>query len=387
MNVTPLRSTDIRERNEKVVLSLIHRRGFLSQSDAVQITGLKAPTVFRIFSELEKSAYIRPGLARKPEQDKKGRHPAYFEINPDILFVAGIDFWAGSITCVITDFSGKAVFSKTTELDRSLEADMVITEIYSLIENALKDVNVPLDKLLGIGIGAPGKVNLETGEVSYYSRIKGMVNYPLRKKIEEKFLRPVYVHNNSSVIALAELRYSFSAKKSLLSVLIRSGIGGAFIYNGKVFVNRNSTAMELGHISTSSQENKSCSCGQTGCLETVLSEDALMQDLKAFGVHNLESLEELLVKENEAVLSCIRQKAYVFAKSIRGVCELLNPEALLIITRSSRLSSLLSDSTRECLQHSASATHFKGVEVYGSVYDPILAGRGAADLVFDNFFS
>jgi len=53
-NLHPERAHLIRQRNERLVLRLIFRSGSLSQSKAVQHTGLKAPTVFRIFSDLEK---------------------------------------------------------------------------------------------------------------------------------------------------------------------------------------------------------------------------------------------------------------------------------------------------------------------------------------------
>ena len=64
--VNPLRAADIRERNEKIVLRLIHasRGQGLSQSEVVQSTGLKAPTIFRIFSASRSRATSRPSSAR-----------------------------------------------------------------------------------------------------------------------------------------------------------------------------------------------------------------------------------------------------------------------------------------------------------------------------------
>jgi uncharacterized membrane protein len=47
-----LRSYDIRERNEQLIIILIYNRGGISQSEVVSLTGLKPSTVFRIFTSL-----------------------------------------------------------------------------------------------------------------------------------------------------------------------------------------------------------------------------------------------------------------------------------------------------------------------------------------------
>ena len=61
-----LRGKDIRKGNEKLVLSLIQKQELLSQSEAVELTGLKAPTILRIFTNLEESGFIK--ISKKPKR-------------------------------------------------------------------------------------------------------------------------------------------------------------------------------------------------------------------------------------------------------------------------------------------------------------------------------
>ncbi|HOT60121.1 MAG TPA: helix-turn-helix domain-containing protein, partial [Spirochaetales bacterium] len=68
MSGVPLRSADIRERNAKIILGFVQSRKYISQSELVGITGLRAPTVFRIFTELEKQGLIRPVGTTRPEE-------------------------------------------------------------------------------------------------------------------------------------------------------------------------------------------------------------------------------------------------------------------------------------------------------------------------------
>ncbi|MDD2394950.1 MAG: sugar kinase, partial [Sphaerochaeta sp.] len=78
MQGNPLRASDLRVHNQNMVLSLIHASKNLgtSQSEVVQKTGLKAPTIFRIFSSLEEEGLIVPAQSNGEETvAKKGRRP------------------------------------------------------------------------------------------------------------------------------------------------------------------------------------------------------------------------------------------------------------------------------------------------------------------------
>jgi hypothetical protein len=78
------------------------------------------------------------------------------------------------------------------------------------------------------------------------------------------------------------------------------------------------------------------------------------------------------------------------AKLVSAVYSLLNtlnPEAVLVVTRDHALSAALSESLRSAL---ASTPPFASQAVRDIVphqYDPVIAGQGAGDLVFDSFFA
>ena len=100
LDIGPLRASDIRQQNEKIVLRLIHDSGArgISQSEVVLTTGLKAPTIFRIFSFLEESGYIEP-IESAPKQneevhrqEKRGRRPVVYRAKADARYVLGIEF-------------------------------------------------------------------------------------------------------------------------------------------------------------------------------------------------------------------------------------------------------------------------------------------------------
>ena len=390
----PLRSYDIRERNEKLILNLICNRRVISQSEVVSLTGLKPPTVFRIFASLENQQYIKICKGGKEPSDRKGRKPLYYCIQPDAHYVIGVDFGARSAAVVVVNFSRSPVHENIINFTEDLDAEQVVETLTRQIQDSIRRSKIPADKILGIGIGGPGVVDLKQGLVLYYPRIRGMVNFNIRERMEKVFSVPVHIHNNSSVIALSEYRYG-KAKgfTSLLLVLIRSGVGGSFISSGSIFVNRNQTALEIGHM-VIGQNRRPCWCGQRGCLETELSEDAIAADLKErAGIASLADIEQALEKGDRIVTEVLTEKGELLSRCIRNLYMVLRPQAFLIVTRRQALSEFLADSARKTLKTLSFVGAVPGRAVSETPvvlteqYNPIIAGRGATDLVFDSFFT
>ncbi|MBU0934267.1 MAG: ROK family transcriptional regulator, partial [Spirochaetes bacterium] len=276
-STTPLRATDIRERNEKIVLRHIRnsQEQGLSQSEVVQKTGLKAPTVFRIYSRLETLGLIEPLLAKGEAGEKlerKGRRPAAYRIRPQALYMIGLDFWAESLTLGIFDLCGDSVLSENLSLDSDIDAEAVCDLIANTITSAIKRLKIRREKILGVGVGAPGQVNVKTREISFYSRIKGMTNFPIATKLEAALKLPVTLNNNCAVLALSEFRYTIrQTDKSLFMFILRAGVNGAFINADSIFTTARATTIETGHI-TIKVDGPVCPCGAKGCLEKMLTE-------------------------------------------------------------------------------------------------------------------
>lgn len=383
MKREPLRGNDVRQLNEKLILSIIHREREISQSEVVQLTGLKAPTVFRIFSNLEEEGLIRMVEGRDQPSDRKGRRPVYYGIEPEARYLVGIDFRSRTAALVLVDFAGNPVFTRELSFSTDTDAEGMFSGLVQLTEDAFQKSGIQRELVIGIGIGAPGRVNISTGEVIAYPRIPGMAAYPLGQKMEACFGLPVSVHNNAAVIALAEFRYGVAGgEKSLLTVLIRSGVGGSFISDRRIFVNEGKTTLELGHMSVDPRGDL-CSCGRRGCLEASLSEDALLSGpCVGEGIQSIEELEAAFaagaITPGSPIYLHLQHRAEILSDALCSLYQLFSPSAFLIVTRSASLGAFLAQRADgvcpEC-------------KVLSTVYDPSLACVGAADLILDSFFA
>lgn len=387
--MNPVRSRDIRESNEKLILRLIRDGEGISQSEVVAQTGLRPPTVLRFFIHLENEGLIRR-VEREPvrdvEKEKRGRKPVFYEPVPEAAYSLGMEFWAHSASAAIVDFAGKVVFSRSWTLDPADRSDVLVL-LRSMFRESLDDSGIQEDKLLGLCVAAPGQVDVETGELIQYSRM-GIADINLGAVLEEEFKLPVMVQNNSAAVAWDEYQRGVGKEvRSLFTVMIRAGVGGAFIDDGEIFVTKTHTTLEIGHISVEF-DGRQCDCGSRGCLETYLSEGAIMNDLlPLLDMDSITDIDALLSRGDKAVTEILDHKAGVLAQAIRNLISLFGPEMFLIVTRSPELGRYLADKVRTEVKTRASERWQGKTLIESAVYNPENAGRGAANLVFKKFFT
>lgn len=391
----PIRAADIKELNERHVLGMVFRAGKASQSEVALASGLKAPTVFRIFGELERAGLIAP-ISDPPllSTDRKGRRPTWYATVPGAYRIVGLDFRAGAASVVVEDFSAAVLYTKERFIPEGADADAVYALVSGLVSEALD--TAPGGPLLGIGVGAPGVVDLARGSVLEYMRIPGLSGFPLAEKLVEKFGTVVRMGNNATVAALAAFRYGAACgpgctepvpvpvnqNNSVFALLVRSGVGGAFICGGIPFENAGKTAIEIGHM-TMDPHGPACPCGGTGCLEAYLSEDALVGMTKS---GNFDELDRSLSAGSTTTTAALKPATLQASVALHSIRHLFDPDEFIVISRSASLSTLLA---KECEQYLADRPRPDGSwpRVRGYRWDPVLAGRAACDMVFDGYFA
>ncbi len=385
MNSTPLRGDDVRIRNENIVLNLIFQTGTISQSMVVQRTGLKAPTVFRIFAKLEEEGFIRQGstetVPRKAApQDRKGRRPNMYSVVPTSRYAIGVDFSSISGSVIAVDFTNRVIYSDTTEFGTSPERQEILQTIEQMIHNALKSASIPPGSVLGIGIASPGVVDTVTGTVLEYGRIKGLCGFSLRDYFESRFSVPVFVHNNASVIASGAYHYgSARNEKSLLAILVRSGVGGALVNHGQVFLNGTVTTLEIGRTAVTCfppDKPAGATPAESMTLESIVAEQPMLEHLtRAFGYESWGAAQASATETQ--VAGVLTEARTALATAVRNLYHIFHPEAILLISRFPLIATVLGDAARKALPE---------LRVISMVYDPVQACYGATDIVFQHFF-
>jgi predicted NBD/HSP70 family sugar kinase len=371
-----------------MILKIMHRTNPISQSEVALRTGLQASTVFRIFRSLEQRNMIREVDRERNGRERKGRKPAYYSVNEQLAYAAGVDISSYGATLLLFDFSGATVGEETVSFPKHVSTEEMSGTIIGLIDTALQNAGISREAILGIGLGAPGIVDIEKGEIVRYARFPGMEGYPLKRTIEERFGVPVYVHNNTSVIALSEYRYGRAqGKNSLIAFLIRAGVGGAYIDRGRIFESQGKTAFEAGHMAVDLSKVASPGNEMT-TVEDYMSEDAILEAVQN-EVKKIKTWDDLLFhleKRDEDVLEAMNRIVDILLGAVRNIALLLNPEVILIISRFRALSQFMAEAVDTYISSSFDPKCIDTHKVIPLQYNPVIACKGAADFVFDDFF-
>ena len=139
MEVQVLRPLDIRNANKKTILYWLFQSDGLSQADLVRLTGLRPPSVYRIFEDLQDGNLVSPADATDHEAalHRPGRKAHLFVTNAGAAYAVGIDFWAHSAVLTMVDFRDRPVHNAQIELSPTMSADEVLSALTELIERAL----------------------------------------------------------------------------------------------------------------------------------------------------------------------------------------------------------------------------------------------------------
>ena len=203
------------------------------------------------------------------------------------MFTVGVDIVGMSVKVGLVDRNGK-IINQCRE-KTAPTPDEVIKKISEQIFFLLKEENLTVEDLIGIGIGCPGAVTSETGMVAFLPNL-GWRDVPIADKLNEYINVPVKISNDANVAALGEAIYG-CAKDYDTSVMftLGTGVGGGIILNKKLYEGGHSRGAELGHM-TLIMDGEPCTCGRNGCIECYVSATALMKQTKEEMNNNPDSL-------------------------------------------------------------------------------------------------
>ncbi len=331
-----------RDINRLEVLKVIQAEKLLSRSELAEAVSVSRTTVSGIVSEL-----LRVGLLEEVGEGEStgGRRPIKLCYHPESRKAVGVVLFSERIQAVLTDMEGEPI--KYLEIPLEGNTPDAMLEAMCKAAGQLID-GVPCSEVLGIGIGAPGVVNLQSGEIEI-SVSKGWLEktVPVKEYLEEKLHFPVYVANRSRVAALGEQRVGGGrAVSDLIYIFLGQGIVAGIMLDGNLYLGSDYGAGEIGHISVDPQ-GPLCNCGNRGCLEIYASEEGILAKARAVARENTTSLLQLSVDGRleklsiELVIDAVRSgdplARGVFSEvgsrlglAVASLVNLLNPEMVVI---------------------------------------------------------
>lgn len=191
-------------------------------------------------------------------------------------FSIGVDLGGTNLRIAALDDQGRLMQKVTLGTKTVQGRDQVLNEMCAAIRNAAEKYQGSA-KLLGVGIGVPGIIDLQTGMMRDSPNLPGWADYPVRAEIEKRLGAPVILENDANVAALGEKWLGAGRGVGDMAMLtLGTGVGGSVILGGKIWHGMTGMAGEFGHM-TVEPEGQPCGCGNRGCLEQYASATAVVR--------------------------------------------------------------------------------------------------------------
>ena len=193
-------------------------------------------------------------------------------------FAIGVDLGATTIKAGVVETNGSIPDLLSIDTKAIKGPKVVIQQIIFTIQE-LFGRHKP-SECLGIGIGAPGIVSIDSGTVESPPNFADWGKVDIAKDVRKTFKLPVFVENDANCAAIAEARYGAGIEfKDFLFVIWGTGVGGGIIIDRKIFRGPHGGAGEIGHVSID-YNGRLCNCGNYGCIESYIGQRYLSQRTK-----------------------------------------------------------------------------------------------------------
>jgi len=330
----------------KKIIKLLYFDKKLSCNNLSEKIDKSLPLVTKIINDLVKEGVVvENGYAASTG----GRRPVTYSLQADKAYILSVAMDQFVTRMVIMDMHNNYVTDvKSTELHLSNNAH-ALSFLAKHIEDFITNSGIDREKIIGIGIGMPGFINPQKGTNYTFLHENGVAN--ISQYIGEATNLPVYIDNDSSLIALAELRFgSARDKKNVMVINAGWGVGLGLILNGELFRGTNGFAGEFSHIPLFNN-NKLCSCGKSGCLETETSLLVVIENIrqalqsgkpsfiKNLPEENFEQAWQMIVdaamKGDKLSIELLSEAGYNIGRGVAVLIHLLNPQTIIISGRGS----------------------------------------------------
>ncbi|AQT75002.1 MULTISPECIES: ROK family transcriptional regulator [Streptomyces] len=324
---TPGSQSSLHRANLERVVRAVRLAGSLTQAEIARTTGLSAATVSNIVRELKDG-----GTVEVTDTSAGGRRARSVSLSGDAGIVIGVDFGHTHLRVAVGNLAHQVLAEESEPLDVDASWADGFDRAEALVGRLIAGIEVGLDKVIGVGLGVPGPIDVESGTLGSTAILPGWAGINPRQELSQRLGVPVYVDNDANLGALGELVWgSGRGVKDLAYIKVASGVGAGLVINGQIYRGPGGTAGEIGHI-TLDESGPVCRCGNRGCLETFAAARYVLPLLQ--GTHGPElTMERVVELARDGDPGCRRVITDVgrhIGSGVASLCNLLNPSRVVL---------------------------------------------------------
>ena len=385
-----------------VLMSLLYNEPAYRVQIAEQ-TSLSTTTITNIIDELISLGIVaEDGVEEANGRRRVGRPRSALRLVKDAHMAIGIQIGVETYRIAVANLKAEIIYSKSYTFSRSTPPQEIFQNISNQTEAIITETGMDRQRIIGVGVGAAGLVNYQTG-VNILSANLGWENIPIQDWLVQQLNLPVVVDNNVKAMALGEAFFGSGRNaSSLVFVYGRVGVGSGIVMGNRLLRGADLGAGEIGHMIIVADGGLSCRCGQCGCLETLVSEAALVKQAQEISLAHPGSLLSNALKTGEGrpidrvfkaaregdplAKAMIEQAARYLGIALANLVNLLNPEMIVLGGLFAQGEDLILPIAKEILHQTAFAGLGKKVKLQATSFGWQAGIVGAAALALTGLF-
>ncbi len=321
------RSTGRTDVNRSAILAHLGAQGPASRAELARVLNVSPALMTQLTRDLLSEGLLRE-LDHSPSQG--GRPARMLGLVSTAGRAVGVKVVADHVAFVEVGIDGTVQRSASEPFDAS--ATTVLADLVELLRRFIRGgSDIPL---LGVGVGVPGSVDSQGSGVVESTQL-GWHQVPLGRTLRRELKLPVLVENNVNALAVAERLYGQGRNhENFLVVTIGTGVGAGIVVDGVVLRGNGGGAGEIGHVPVD-EDGPVCSCGNRGCLEAYIGQEALVREARESGVisgqSGIAALRTAADADDERAIEIFGRAGHLLGRTLAGIVHAVDPEIVFIL--------------------------------------------------------
>jgi predicted NBD/HSP70 family sugar kinase len=368
------------------VLRLIRERNATTRTEVGALTGLSRTAVASRVTSL-----VDAGLVVESDDGSAGvgRPPARLAFNAAAGVVLAAAVGRSRTQVAVCDLAGEPLAEADVEQEVGLGPDELMPRVVRALRDVLRRVRREAAAVRGVGVSIPGTVNSDARCSQSSPIMTGWHGVPLDRYFTRLTGAPVFVENDTNVIALAERGGHLLKFADALIVKASTGFGAGIVSSGVILHGALGAAGEIGHVKYAPAKGIACRCGEVGCLEAVAGGWALVRNMRDNGhdIAHIRDVAALAVAGDGDARREVRRSGRQLGEVLAAAVTLLNPAAIVIGGDLAPAYDVFVAGLRETLYRDASAIATRELQIVPATYGAQSGVRGCATLALDHILS
>ncbi|WP_407267902.1 ROK family protein [Radiobacillus sp. PE A8.2] len=392
----------IKKLHANQIIKLVKESGPISRIEISEKINIPQPTITRITEELLKMNIIKEkGFA----PSSGGRRPILLDFNENCYYSLGFEIGRTSMKLALTNLNGEILAFRKKSYQSTNAIDDILLFSKNSVTDMLEESGVNRDRLLGMGVGLPGPLYLDEHNLKSPNFMKGeLTNLP--RRLKEYFNFPIEFDKDANVAALAEKWFGKGVGCSnFIYVMADEGIGCGIFLKNQLYRGVHGEAGGLGH-SVVDLFGAKCTCGNYGCLETLVSKEKIIDKVKSQlklatneerSMYFQTDIEDVTIKnirqaaEKGSLLAqqVLRESGVFLGVGLSNIVTFFDPELIILGGSIGSAHDVIKDSVTNSITERVLGTYGKNIKITLSNIEESTA-LGAAALIIDknmNLFS